>query len=191
MLSMIILQTQYSSIFRHVFYNLTELIVGGCMEAWHQHDANSAKPTSFPPHIVNFDNRNSTSENTNSRCSHNDVPSYNSQAHASLLPCMSPPSCHPTTTTSGNPPTPTIHKPTSPILQHPLAHPSSITIPLTDSRPVTSRPPSTPTLHPPNIHLADIPIQTRRISRSENLRYVIRDSVDVTSHQDGTIPGRD
>lgn len=155
-----------------------------------QHDANSANSTSFlrrsPTSTVATQHQTSQS-----RCSHNDVPSHNSQAHASLLPCMSPPSCHPTTTTSVNPPTTTIHKPTSPILQHPLAHPSSITIPLPDSRPVTSRPPSAPTLYPFDIHFANITIQTRRVPRSENLSYVIRYSVDVTSHQDWIISRRD
>lgn len=146
-------------------------------------------PHLFLLHIINFDIaiQHQTTLNTDSRCSHNDVPSNNSQAHASLLPYMSPPSGRTATTTS----TATIHKPTSPILQHPLAHPSSITIPLPDSRQVTSRPPLAPTLHPLNIHLANITIQTRRIPRSENFRYAIRDSVDVTFHQDWNIPRRD
>lgn len=146
--------------------------------------------TAFP-HIVNSSTRQPTARHRRLSMSHrNDVPSHHSQAHASLLPCMSPPARHPTSTPV-NPPTTTIHQPTSPIFQHPLAHPPSITIPLPDPRQITSRPPSAPTLHPLNIHLANITLQTRRISRPQNLRYVIRDSVDATLHQDGAVSRRD
>lgn len=133
-----------------------------------------------------------TTDSQTTRCSHhNDVPSDNSQACASLLPCMSPPSRHTGTTTSILTSTTTIHKPTSTILQHPLAHPSSTTIPLPNPRPLTSRTPSPSTLYPLNIHVADIAIQTGCVPRPQNFRYVIRNSVDVTFYQDGVISRRD
>lgn len=180
-------QTQSSTEYKHLLIEFVTFRAGNELmivtRLGISNNANSANRQ----HHLNFSAYRSRNDIRHSMSHRNDVPSNISQAHASLLPCLYPTTHHPTTTSVK----PTIHQPTSPILQHPLAHSASTTIPFPDSRPTPSRPPSAPTLHPPNFHLAHIPLQTRRLPRSQNLRYLIRDSVDATLHQDGTVSRRD